>query len=115
MDENTLKEIGIRLKIFRNTLMKDSLDFCEELGVSSTMYSRYENGRAVMKVDLITKLKEKYDCNPLWMIVGDGSMKYSDHKKCFEDLEIQYSIIKAINKLLKEQEMELKELKGGKR
>ncbi len=68
------KEIGKRLKIFRKYIRQDSVPFAKEMNVASTTYSKYENGHTIFDATFLKALIEKYSCNPIWILTGEGHL-----------------------------------------
>jgi len=75
MQELNLKEIGSRLKSFRETNVGGQKSLSEECGISVKTLSLFENGHYAPSQQLISHLSIKYKLNPFWLTTGKGKEK----------------------------------------
>lgn len=71
-EHNYKKEIGARLKLYRETLKLNQKEFASKLGIKQESLSRYESGNQSMPDEIKLKLSE--DISIDWLITGKGEM-----------------------------------------
>ena len=69
---NYKKEIGARLKLYRETLKLNQKEFASKLGIKQESLSRYESGNQSIPDEIKLKLSE--DISIDWLITGKGEM-----------------------------------------
>jgi len=77
MDKKSLlREIGNKLRKFREPLRYRSSEMADCIGAERTGYSKYEQGKTPPKLIVLYKLAEKFDVSLDWLIRGKGPMYY---------------------------------------
>jgi len=77
MDKKSLlREIGNKLRKFREPLRYRSSEMADSIGAERTGYSKYEQGKTPPKLIVLYKLAEKFDVSLDWLIRGKGPMYY---------------------------------------
>lgn len=74
--KNLLREIGNKLRTFRETLRYRSSEMADSIGAEKTGYSKYEKGTTPPKLIVLYRLAEKFDVSLDWLIRGKGPMYY---------------------------------------
>lgn len=78
------RAIGPRLKYFRINVLgiKKQREMSDALGISQPAYSRYERGERTIPQSVLQLLREKYDLNIDWLLLGYGNCltSYSDEE-----------------------------------
>lgn len=74
---NYKKEIGARLKLYRETQKYNQKDFSSKLGIKQESLSRYESGNQSVPDEIKLKLS-KENVNIDWLITGRGEMFIKD-------------------------------------
>ena len=70
------RNIGVRLRIARESLGLDQPSFADSLGIASRdTISRWERGLAFPPADVLALLHDRFGINPGWIISGKGAMK----------------------------------------
>ncbi len=75
---NVLREIGHKLRKFRETLKLTVSQMADGIGNERTGYIRYEQGKTPAKLMTLYKLAEKYDLSLDWLIRNKGPMYYKE-------------------------------------
>lgn len=81
---NYKKEIGARLKLYRETQKYNQKDFSSKLGIKQESLSRYESGNQSVPDEIKLKLS-KENVNIDWLITGKGDMFINNSKKMNND------------------------------
>lgn len=85
MEELDYKKIGYEIKIRRMQNQMTQTDFADFLGVSQTHLSNVENGRVMLSLKLLMKIKHRFDCTLDELVDPDGYaeflQKHSRYKK----------------------------------
>ena len=68
------KGCGKRLAFLRRRLGLKQKDIAELTGRSTSAVGFWEIGKSVIPTEVIAKLVETYNVNPLWLLFGEGSM-----------------------------------------
>ena len=77
MDRNSLlREIGYKLRKFREPLRYRSSEMADSIGAERTGYSKYEQGKASPQLIVLYRLAEKFDVSLDWLIRGKGPVYY---------------------------------------
>lgn len=71
-ENNYKREIGVRLKLYRETLKLNQKEFASKLGIKQESLSRYESGNQSIPDEIKLKLSE--DISIDWLITGKGEM-----------------------------------------
>lgn len=74
------KEVGARLKAFREYLGYKQEDMAQKIGIPASTYARYEQGAFSPKINVISPLSE-YLLNFDWLITGTGPMLRTEREK----------------------------------
>ncbi len=79
MDKRSvLREIGSKLRTFRETLKLKVSEMADGIGNERSGYIRYEQGKTPAKLMTLYKLAEKYDLSLDWLIRNKGPMYYKE-------------------------------------
>lgn len=62
------KEIGARLRVVRNKLKLEQVAFARQLEIDSRLLGAYEHGRIPLPYYVGSRLWEKFDVNPQWLV-----------------------------------------------
>jgi transcriptional regulator with XRE-family HTH domain len=65
-----LNTIGSRLKFVRNSKRLTQKEIALELGVSHSMYQKYEGNACAISIEKLTALYTKFDISPLFILTG---------------------------------------------
>lgn len=76
-----MKNIGQRLREFRKDLGMSGKVFGEKIGLSKTMLSDREQGKRNILVEDIYKIKQEFNVNPNWLILGEGKKNLCDNEE----------------------------------
>jgi len=71
-----LREIGYKLRQFREPLRYRSSEMADSIGAERTGYSKYEQGKAAPQLIVLYRLAEKFDVSLDWLIRGKGPVYY---------------------------------------
>jgi len=63
-----------RIKIFRESLGMQQVDFARKLGLQPGSYCDIERGRNSVSLQVLKKSVELFDLNPVWLLKGEGTM-----------------------------------------
>ena len=63
--------LGHRLAAVRNMARLSQEEMSQKLGISRSAYQNYERGQRDLTAQLLLKVYEKFDVDPLWMLEGD--------------------------------------------
>jgi transcriptional regulator with XRE-family HTH domain len=67
----SIQGMGERLAAVRNMSKLSQEDMCRRLGISRSAFQNYERGQRVLPAELLLKVYEEFDVDPLWMLEGD--------------------------------------------
>ena len=68
------EEVGARLRDLRFKSDLSQRQFADFLGISLRAYQNYERGERKIPADIVRKLVDKSDINPIWLLSGSGLM-----------------------------------------
>jgi len=63
--------MGERLAAVRTMSKLSQEDMCRRLGISRSAFQNYERGQRDLTAELLLKVYEEFDVDPLWMLEGD--------------------------------------------
>ena len=63
--------MGERLAAVRNMSKLSQEDMCRRLNISRSAFQNYERGQRDLTAELLLKVYEEFDVDPLWMLEGD--------------------------------------------
>jgi transcriptional regulator with XRE-family HTH domain len=66
--------VADRLKALQYTMKASAREMYDALEVSKGTYSKYVNAEAVFDYMVILRLIERFNCDPLWLMTGQGEM-----------------------------------------
>ncbi|MHB9074614.1 MAG: helix-turn-helix domain-containing protein [Desulfobaccales bacterium] len=73
-----MKDIGKRLKEFRESLNMDQQSFAQSVGLSGRdTISKWERGLHYPSADILAIMRKKYLLNVDWLVSGEGEMLLS--------------------------------------
>jgi transcriptional regulator with XRE-family HTH domain len=75
MEDLNIKEIGARLKTFRQQYVGLQTKLSEETGINKKTLSFFETGKYPPNQPLIAHLTTNYGLNPVWLTTGKGADK----------------------------------------
>ena len=90
----TIKEVGERLQKLQYEKMYSTKQMYEALKIAKGTYSRYINAEAAFDYTIIEKLISIFNCNPLWLITGDGEMFIKDPGEAEAEMDLVKSLLK---------------------
>lgn len=67
-----IQGMGERLAAVRNMSKLSQEDMCRRLGISRSAFQNYERGHRDLSSELLLKIYEEFDVDPLWMLEGDA-------------------------------------------
>jgi transcriptional regulator with XRE-family HTH domain len=65
---------NIRLKIFRESLGMQQVDFARRIGLQPGSYCDIERGRNAVSLQVLKKAVDLFGLNPAWLLKGEGQM-----------------------------------------
>lgn len=65
-----------RLKSIRVQLGLSRKAFAEDIGINERSLVNYESGERTIPTNVVTALYEKLNINPVWLLTGQGDMRY---------------------------------------
>lgn len=68
------KKLAIRIKKLREKLGLSQQEFADIIGIHLQSISRWERGTIVPSVEAIATIAEEFGADPLWLLMGEGSM-----------------------------------------
>jgi transcriptional regulator with XRE-family HTH domain len=71
-DADPNKEIGKRLRAFRESLSISRSAFAIALQIGTERLATYEAGRSPLPYFVFKRAAEKFNLNPFWLVSGDG-------------------------------------------
>ena len=86
MDEKTKKEIGKRIRRFRETKELKQNQLAEMLGISHSTLSRIESGGVKPTVEILFKIQSLLDVSIDWIFTGEGAPMRMPSIESSEDL-----------------------------
>ena len=63
--------MGERVAAVRTMSRLSQEDMCRRLGISRSAFQNYERGQRDLTAELLLKIYEEFDVDPLWMLEGD--------------------------------------------
>lgn len=69
------KEIGLRLRAFREMLQIPRSRFAVAIGYGSERLASYESGRAPVRWEVFVAITKRYHLTPYWLALGEGAPK----------------------------------------
>jgi DNA-binding XRE family transcriptional regulator len=75
MEELNYREVGARLKVFRQEYVGLQTKLSEETGINKKTLSFFETGKYPPNQQLISYLTSTYGLNPVWLTTGKGKEK----------------------------------------
>ena len=67
-----------RIRAVRGKMSRE--DFSETIGVHVNTIGRYERGENEPDISIAAKICRKFNVNPSWLILGEGSIQYTAHE-----------------------------------
>ena len=83
--KGTAKNLGTRLRQWRNTLPLKSYELAKLIKISQGSLSDIENNKSLPSADTIAKLYQYSDLNIIWLLLDKGPMNYE--RKGVSDLD----------------------------
>jgi transcriptional regulator with XRE-family HTH domain len=125
-----MKEIGKRIREFRESLGMDQQTFAQSIGLSGRdTISKWERGLYFPPADILALLRNKFFLNVDWLLSGEGSMVLTDQSgatpidaavQILQEAETEtgvtlnqaqrLAVLKILRKALAEDRRDLKEL-----
>jgi transcriptional regulator with XRE-family HTH domain len=75
MEKIDLGDVGSRLKTIRMLKRMTQKEMAIELGVSHSMYQKYEGNQCAISIEKLTILYAKFDVSPLFILIGKDIME----------------------------------------
>ncbi len=69
------KDIGQRLRVFRETLGITRTSFAVALGIGTDRLASYESGRVPLRYSVFRLIAGKFQLNPYWLATGEGAAR----------------------------------------
>jgi len=83
------KEVGKRLRIFRDTKELTQQDLAGSLGITRLTVTRYELGQLSLGAESLERLATVYGLNITWLLTGIGSMFFKVDEELSSPPELQ--------------------------
>lgn len=75
-----------RLKYIRNKVGLSQPKFAESIGESSSKINNIENSRNDISLEIAKKVRDKYNVNFTWLLLGEGAPFISNREEPEEDI-----------------------------
>lgn len=105
MEANLEKEIGARLRAFREVIQIPRTKFAAAIGFGSERIASYEAGRAPLPYQVFKAVSDRYNISPLWLATQRGSPKFYgpfDDSQWSESIKPHAIFSEVFDSLLKE-------------
>ena len=105
--------MNTKLEEIRKTLKLNANAFSKALDIPQPTYVRYEKAERKLSADLFLKLKEKFNVNINWLLVGEGEMFNVPPTKKLRDSELKICFKNfggKLNKLQNENDLSIVEV-----
>lgn len=70
LQDINLDSIGSRLRFIRTSKRMTQKEMAIELGVSHSMYQKYEGNQSAISIEKLTTLYTRFDISPLFILTG---------------------------------------------
>ena len=101
-DADLFDEIGARLAICRSEIGVSQAAMAEAIGVSHRAYHSYEKGKRGVPVEALIKMRDKYEVDVAWLLLGTKSIRVG------HDFEALKRIEAALDQHLNEETIKIK-------
>ena len=101
------KKLGDRIALARKRAGLTQEELAKKLDIAYPTLNKYERGHRIPDAELLSRMVKLLDCDPGWLLTGEGSIERKKASYASIDEELIIEIAEAVQEFLEKEKLEL--------